>query len=103
MQGGDPLCFVHRRERRRRAARDVTVGCEQFVEGQGPTEQPSLGQPAAQRDQLGALGFGLHPLCDHLQAELSGQVDHRSDDRGVARVDAEAGDESCVDLDCIER
>jgi hypothetical protein len=60
----------------------------------------ALALEPAQRDQL---ILGLDAFGGDRAAECSGQADQRGDDRLIARVTGQPGDEALIDLDRVER
>jgi len=62
----------------------------------------SLRQVAAERPQTVQLLLGLDPLGHDLEPQAVGQRDGAGDDRRVAVVVSEAGDERAVDLEHVQ-
>ena len=76
---------------------------DERIERKGAVEEEALPETAVEGEELSPLGLGLDAFGDDLQTEFASEVDHGPDDCGVARVDAEAGNEARVDLQRVSR
>ena len=75
----------------------------ELVGREGPREEVSLCEVAAELGEAGPLLPRLHALGDDLEAESVRQLHRAAQDRSVGRVVRDAGDEGAVDLDLVDR